>query len=238
MARRRSWQSCSPPPRGKSEGKTEDQTPLPPTQAPSRSRDRLRRVRRLQGGVLRSSESTCLPESRLGHEMRSIGGPEPRPDTSAALKRDAADAATDYRKPGPFRPTLTCIRLFPATAAFRPIAVIRPAKAEDSNAAVAVIHGYASDGRSQLHARRSVAIEHVKPRRSTGLQQEHLKSSLRGAASRSSPGRPQFPCGGDGPHRARLLLRPSPPGAASRERQFCGGLSSESSPHEEALTAL
>ena len=40
------------------------------------------------------------PETRPGHEMRGLGGPEPRLDTSAALKRDAADAATDYRKPG------------------------------------------------------------------------------------------------------------------------------------------
>jgi len=39
------------------------------------------------------------PESRPGNEMRGIGGPEPRPDSSAALKRDAADAAMDYRKP-------------------------------------------------------------------------------------------------------------------------------------------
>ena len=30
----------------------------------------------------------------------ALGGPEPRPDTSEALKRDAADAAKDYRKPG------------------------------------------------------------------------------------------------------------------------------------------
>jgi len=40
------------------------------------------------------------PEIRLGHGMLGIGGPEPRPDSNAALKRDAADAATDYRKPG------------------------------------------------------------------------------------------------------------------------------------------
>ena len=40
------------------------------------------------------------PEIRLGHEMRGLGGPEPRPDSGATLKRDAADAATDYRKPG------------------------------------------------------------------------------------------------------------------------------------------
>ena len=40
-----------------------------------------------------------LPESRPGHEMRGIGGPE-KPDTAEALKRDAAEAAKDYRKPG------------------------------------------------------------------------------------------------------------------------------------------
>jgi len=39
-------------------------------------------------------------EIRPGQEMGGIGGPEPRPDSTAALKRDAADAATDYRKPG------------------------------------------------------------------------------------------------------------------------------------------
>jgi len=43
---------------------------------------------------------TDPPESRPGQEMREIGGPEPRRDTSEALKRDAADAAADYRKPG------------------------------------------------------------------------------------------------------------------------------------------
>jgi len=32
--------------------------------------------------------------------MRGIGGPEPRPDIRDALKRDAAEAAKDYRKPG------------------------------------------------------------------------------------------------------------------------------------------
>jgi hypothetical protein len=33
--------------------------------------------------------------------MRGIGGPEKRPiDSAAALKRDAADAPRDYRKPG------------------------------------------------------------------------------------------------------------------------------------------
>ena len=40
------------------------------------------------------------PENLPGHEMRGLGGPEPRPDSSAALMRDAADAAKDYRKPG------------------------------------------------------------------------------------------------------------------------------------------
>lgn len=41
------------------------------------------------------------PEWRPGHEMQAIGGPQP--DTSAKLKRDAAEAAEaakDYRKPG------------------------------------------------------------------------------------------------------------------------------------------
>src|SRR4051794_9249034 len=33
---------------------------------------------------------------RPGQDMTAIGGP----DTSAALKRDSADAAVDYRKPG------------------------------------------------------------------------------------------------------------------------------------------
>jgi hypothetical protein len=33
-----------------------------------------------------------------GDRMGAIGGPEP--DSAAALKRDAADAAQDYRKPG------------------------------------------------------------------------------------------------------------------------------------------
>ena len=37
------------------------------------------------------------PEQRPGHEMKAIGGPQP--DSSAALKRDAAEAAKDYRKP-------------------------------------------------------------------------------------------------------------------------------------------
>src|SRR5689334_446222 len=38
---------------------------------------------------------------RVGHEMRGIGRPEQQPiDSDAALKRDAADAAQDYRKPG------------------------------------------------------------------------------------------------------------------------------------------
>ena len=39
------------------------------------------------------------PEIRLGHGMGGLGGPEPRPEASEALKRDAADAAKDYRKP-------------------------------------------------------------------------------------------------------------------------------------------
>jgi hypothetical protein len=37
------------------------------------------------------------PEIRPGHEMGGIGGPEPRPDTNAAFKRDAADAATSQQ---------------------------------------------------------------------------------------------------------------------------------------------
>ena len=38
---------------------------------------------------------------RPGHEMRGIEGPErTAPDSSAALKRDASEAAQDYRKPG------------------------------------------------------------------------------------------------------------------------------------------
>ena len=40
------------------------------------------------------------PEIRPGHGMLGIGGHEPGPDSSTALKRDAADAAQDYRKPG------------------------------------------------------------------------------------------------------------------------------------------
>jgi hypothetical protein len=40
------------------------------------------------------------PEVRPGHGMMAIGGPEKRPDSDAALKRDAAEAAKDYRKPG------------------------------------------------------------------------------------------------------------------------------------------
>jgi hypothetical protein len=36
---------------------------------------------------------------RIGREMRGIGGPAPI-DSAAALKRDAADAAQDYPKPG------------------------------------------------------------------------------------------------------------------------------------------
>lgn len=39
--------------------------------------------------------------TRPGHEMRGIGGPEKHPvDSAAALKRDAAEAAQDFRKPG------------------------------------------------------------------------------------------------------------------------------------------
>lgn len=41
------------------------------------------------------------PEHRPGHGMTGIGGPEQRStDSSEALKRDAAEAAKDYRKPG------------------------------------------------------------------------------------------------------------------------------------------
>lgn len=40
------------------------------------------------------------PEGRPGHGMMGIGGPEKRPDSADALKRDAADAAQDYVKPG------------------------------------------------------------------------------------------------------------------------------------------
>ena len=40
------------------------------------------------------------PEIRPGHEMRGLGGPEPRPDISVALKLDATESAKDYRKPG------------------------------------------------------------------------------------------------------------------------------------------
>jgi hypothetical protein len=38
------------------------------------------------------------PERKRGASMGAIGGPEP--DSAAALKRDAADAARDYVKPG------------------------------------------------------------------------------------------------------------------------------------------
>ncbi len=38
---------------------------------------------------------TDPPEIRPGHEMRGLGGPEPRPDTSEALKRDAAGACCE-----------------------------------------------------------------------------------------------------------------------------------------------
>ena len=40
------------------------------------------------------------PEKRAGHGMMGIGGPEARPDSSEALKRDAKEAAKDYVKPG------------------------------------------------------------------------------------------------------------------------------------------
>lgn len=38
------------------------------------------------------------PEASIGSHMKGIGGPEP--DSGVALKRDAIDAAKDYRKPG------------------------------------------------------------------------------------------------------------------------------------------
>ena len=43
------------------------------------------------------------PEWRPRHDMKGIGGPEKSPpvvDSAAAFKRDAANAAQDYRKPG------------------------------------------------------------------------------------------------------------------------------------------
>jgi hypothetical protein len=40
------------------------------------------------------------PERLVGHGVQAIGGPESRPDSAEALKRDAADAAKDYVKPG------------------------------------------------------------------------------------------------------------------------------------------
>ena len=40
------------------------------------------------------------PERSPGQEMKAIRGPETREDGSEALKRDAKDAAKDYRKPG------------------------------------------------------------------------------------------------------------------------------------------
>jgi hypothetical protein len=42
--------------------------------------------------------SSDPPERKPGDSMGAIGGPEP--DSAAALKRDAADAARDYVKPG------------------------------------------------------------------------------------------------------------------------------------------
>jgi hypothetical protein len=40
------------------------------------------------------------PASGPGDRMSAIGGPEAKPDSQEALKRDAADAAKDYVKPG------------------------------------------------------------------------------------------------------------------------------------------
>ena len=40
------------------------------------------------------------PERSPGQDMKAIGGPERREDSSEAMKRDAKDAAKDYRKPG------------------------------------------------------------------------------------------------------------------------------------------
>ncbi|MEO5843920.1 MAG: hypothetical protein ABIQ33_03690 [Caldimonas sp.] len=47
-------------------------------------------------------QAVPLPlEQRPGHGMMGIGGPEKQPiDSTAALKRDAAKAVKDYRKPG------------------------------------------------------------------------------------------------------------------------------------------
>ena len=42
------------------------------------------------------------PEKTVGSHIKAIGGPQPERglDSAAMLKRDAAEAATDYRKPG------------------------------------------------------------------------------------------------------------------------------------------
>jgi len=42
------------------------------------------------------------PEKTIGSNLRAIGGPQPERalDSAAMLKRDATDAAKDYRKPG------------------------------------------------------------------------------------------------------------------------------------------
>ncbi len=42
------------------------------------------------------------PEYTIGSQMKAHGGPQPERvlDSAAILKRDAADAAKDYRKPG------------------------------------------------------------------------------------------------------------------------------------------
>lgn len=39
-------------------------------------------------------------EHRVGHGMMGIGGPERLPESRNALKRDEAEAAKDYAKPG------------------------------------------------------------------------------------------------------------------------------------------
>jgi hypothetical protein len=61
-------------------------------------------MRRLQGDVLVAVAPLRPPEPlepTIGSHMRGIGGPEKQwVDSAAALKRDAADAAEDYRKPG------------------------------------------------------------------------------------------------------------------------------------------
>jgi len=48
------------------------------------------------------------PEVRAGHNIGAIGPPPPSrswsADSDAAVKRDAAEAAKDYRKPGQHKP--------------------------------------------------------------------------------------------------------------------------------------